>query len=493
MRVRAGTRRHRSWLVLAALFACATTSRSGYNHTRATEHVYLSTPDALLAAASNVLSGHGLTPERVTPMALRTPWTPQGVQTPPARTPGDAVVSIQKGSEPRSFQSYRVVVTTLDATHQTVRFERLTVIATESAIHSMSERFRENTEAYVTDPNALVQRASLEGAVINEPARERQPEMEWALLQKVDPTAAMAIEQEPTTVSGCTQVRAPAPTSTAVQKLASSCPDVPGGIDLLASRRLVVLGELHGTEQSPAFVGALACRTAAEGWPFAVALELPHQDNPALRTFLDSQGTAEDRQTYVATASWKRDWEDGRSTPAMLALVDQLRTLKAAGASIEVEGIDDRRFLGNDREAAMASLVEAMRRRLLDRPMVVLVGNLHAQTRAEDYLALGARLDRFGLKPVALRMAYDAGTFFGCTLQAALGCGVHEVKGWPPRGLSTYQDTTAERASKSGGGAAGDAAPDIPRHPRSIRLWSQRSEGFDGQYYLGAISASRPP
>ena len=485
------------------LVACATASRSGYNQTRATEHVYLSSPEVLLAAASRVLAEQGLEPQRVARLALQTPWTLQGVQAPPAppESPGDSLASIQRGPEPRSYQSYRVVVTEVDATHQTVRIDRLTLIATETAIRSMSARFRENFKTYVGDSSrdALARTASPDGISpdVNPPAQERQPAMEWAVLQKVDPNAATFIAQEPTVASGCGQVRAPAPVTPAIMQIASSCPDVPGAIDLLASRRLIVLGELHGTEQSPSFVGALACRTAGEGWPVAVALELPQQDNPALQTYLGSQGTASDREVYISTSTWKRDWEDGRSTAAMFALVEQLRALKAAGAALEVQGIDDRRYLGNDREAAMAGFVETMRRRLLDRPMVVLVGNLHAQTRpgqvSDDYLPLGARLDRFGLKPVALVMAYDGGTTWGCTLEAGFGCGVHPVRGWPPKGASTYTETATERASKGGMGAAGDAAPDAPRFPRSIRLWPHRSEGFDGQYYLGPITASLPP
>jgi hypothetical protein len=490
------------WFLLATLVACATTSRATYNQTRATEHVYLSTPDVLLGAASKVLSEQGLAPQRVARLALQTTWTSQGVQAPPATTPGDIAAALQKGPEPRSYQSYRVLVTALDATHQTVRIDRLTLIATETAIRSMGARFQENKDTYVADPggrDALAQQAASDGPGrdVNPPAQERQPAMEWGVLQKVDPTAATFIEQEPTVVSGCGQVRAPLAAPPAVVQIASSCPDVPGAIDLLASRRLIVLGELHGTEQSPAFVGTLACRTAAEGWPVAIALELPQQDNPALQTYLGSQGTASDREVYISTSTWKRDWEDGRSTAAMFALVEQLRALKAAGAALEVEGIDDRRYLGNDREAAMATLVETMRRRLLDRPMVVLVGNIHAQTRTgqvtDDYLPLGSRLDRFGLKPVPLVMAYDAGTAWGCTLEAGFGCGVHPVRGWPPKGASTYTETATERASKGGMGAAGDAAPDTPRFPRSIRLWPHRSEGFDGQYYLGPITASLPP
>ena len=36
------------------------------------------------------------------------------------------------------------------------------------------------------------------------------------------------------------------------------------------------------------------------------------------------------------------------------------------------------------------------------------------------------------------------------------------------------------------------AVPDTPTAPRYVRRWSHRTEGFDGLFYVGAVSASPP-
>jgi hypothetical protein len=266
------------------------------------------------------------------------------------------------------------------------------------------------------------------------------------------------------------------------------CLDVPGVDPLLAAHRLVLFGELQGSDQAPQLLGAIACRAGAQRIPLAIGLELPHQDNAALEAYLASAGTAGDRQVYLESETWQRDWHDGRSSKAMFALIEQVRTLRKAGADILLAGIDDRLWLGEERDKAMAELVESMRRRTLDRPMVVLVGNLHANTRpgniAPGYYPVGARLESFGLRPVALVMAYDSGTIWSCTQSDGTGCGVHPVRAWPPGERTTpLKRFVNEAMGKSGGRGL---------LLRSVILWKERALGFDGVFYVGPVTASRP-
>ena len=50
------------------------------------------------------------------------------------------------------------------------------------------------------------------------------------------------------------------------------CAPIGGATPLLETGRVVLLGELHGTEQSPAFVASLACHAVAAGLDLVVGL-----------------------------------------------------------------------------------------------------------------------------------------------------------------------------------------------------------------------------
>src|SRR5262249_61397316 len=97
------------------------------------------------------------------------------------------------------------------------------------------------------------------------------------------------------------------------------------------------------------------------------------------------------------------------------------------------------------------------------------------------------------LRPLPREMAFDAGPAWNCTLESGLGCGVHPVRSWPPRPVEVISNTPGDRiSSEAGMGAAGTAVPDTPTAPRYVKRWSHRTEGFDGLFYVGVVSASPP-
>jgi len=483
-------------LVLVALVACATTGKTGYYESRAQEHVYLGSRDSLLQQAAGVLSaraGGGVV--RVDERTIQTDWA----LTNPQAVPANVYEAAARGQEPLGYQSYRARVQDLDGRHHTVVIERGSVLAADPLGRTFGDRYHTVRAEHAKEeaPGESIPVGTVtapQGATA--PVFARQPDLEWALLQEADPWGAASIESEKTVVSGCSRVRAPSPPTPQVLQVARDCPDVPGLEELVAARRLVLLGEMHGTEQAPEFVGTIACHAASDGFPVLVALELPAQSNSQLQDFLESAGTAEDRRKYLESDGWQRMWHDGRSSAAMLQLVDRLRSLKRAGASIQVLGVDQP-LTGDLRDSAMADAIEGLRRDHMDRAMFVLVGNLHAQTAAgkvtKSYLPIGTRLDRFGLRPVSLLMAFDAGTAWHCTMEAGFACGVHSVRAWPPPSAAAAPVTVGDRITTSHGmGAVGTAVPDTPKAPRYVRLWPQRSEGFDGLFYVGPVTASRP-
>lgn len=64
----------------------------------------------------------------------------------------------------------------------------------------------------------------------------------------------------------------PTQAATAGDKVA--CPEIEG-LSVASLKRSTLVGELHGTNESPAFVAALACHILTSGHTLTMALEIP--------------------------------------------------------------------------------------------------------------------------------------------------------------------------------------------------------------------------
>lgn len=150
----------------------------------------------------------------------------------------------------------------------------------------------------------------------------------------------------------------------------------------LDDTRMLVVGELHGTQETPALVANLAQRWATRG-PVLVALEIPAQEQPRLQAYLRSPGADADRQHLLAGEFWQkpRERSDGRRSEAMLGLLESLRTFVATGAPVEVLAFDDMAFhdAGQDRNAQMAERLRQAMATQPERRILVLTGNYHAR------------------------------------------------------------------------------------------------------------------
>lgn len=102
------------------------------------------------------------------------------------------------------------------------------------------------------------------------------------------------------------------------------------------SARALIVGELHGTAETPAFIARLTCSLLKAGRPVIVALEREGQEQPALLAYLASAGQPADVQALTAHGAWARPQQDGRNSLAMLAMLEQLRRLRAAGQPVGV-------------------------------------------------------------------------------------------------------------------------------------------------------------
>lgn len=268
----------------------------------------------------------------------------------------------------------------------------------------------------------------------------------------------------------------------------------PVGWDGIVARnpRIVVFGELHGTEQAPAFVGALACALASRGDSVLLAVELDASGDQALQT-----AWAEPREqflTVLASTAW-RDRRDGVGSMAMVAMLRRAHALKSAGLPISVvafNGMRDqeqKRRLGilpgqGPHEAAQAeNIAHAASAGDYDR-VLVLVGNLHARTESVTFAdtqfePMAKHLARSGTT-LTFDMRYATGAAWNCLLRndatiipgmpvpnEAIDCGNHPQIGNADFGTGW---------SISLNTAAGQS----------------QANGYDGIFWVGPISGSPP-
>jgi erythromycin esterase-like protein len=207
-------------------------------------------------------------------------------------------------------------------------------------------------------------------------------------------------------------------------------------------RPLVLIGEVHGTLETPRLVGDLATLLAADG-PLTVALEFPISLQPELDAFLAHDSLEAARRALLAGSFWTRDYQDGRSSQAMLELLERLRELRRQGHRLEVLAFDIDRAAagaGADRDAAMA---ENLRSVTVEGTLLLLAGNYHVRTvpgapwnPQQRFLGWHLR-DR---DPYSVDVTAFEGTYWVCTGSDAEDCGVRgfqrDAEGGAPRLVS---------------------------------------------------------
>lgn len=228
----------------------------------------------------------------------------------------------------------------------------------------------------------------------------------------------------------------------------------------------LVLGEVHGTREVPAFVAGYLCAAARAGRRITLAMELPAVAQDAIDAFLASRGATGDVARFTDAALWRRPMQDGRSSAAMLELFGRIRTLRATGMDIRVVAIDGE-GAPKAREALLAANLAAVLDGNAGRQVVALVGGLHAirekgkrfdpQYESAIYL-LSAR------KPLSLTVGTAGGSAWICRGNTPATCGEAQ---WDVNRITP-----------------------APAGPFSL---TPASAQFDGLFYVGPTTASPPP
>lgn len=262
---------------------------------------------------------------------------------------------------------------------------------------------------------------------------------------------------------GCASDRSP---STAAGTQADPCVQYAQVESIPENYRVLILGELHGTAESPAVVQSFICeytKTKAT----VLVLEAPKAAIDAVfmdPTSADSSKADFDKRIAASNAAfWNRPprYQDGKASEAWAALLQFVVELNSKGTRKHVS------VLGVDPNAA-ATRIELMDKSILelsqtypDRQVIVLLGNFHARRiRASIHVAADAAILRRNI--LVLNMAHAGGTAWLCE-----------------------QDGCAEKSV----GPSHAADSGIPHVRWSLGDWDKN---FDGIYWLATVTASPP-
>lgn len=185
--------------------------------------------------------------------------------------------------------------------------------------------------------------------------------------------------------------------------------------------RPLLIGEMHGTRETPWIAGQVAAEIAA-GQPVLLGLEMPSALQGGLDRYLASDGGAAARERLLSAPWWTRKIQDGRSSRAMFDLIERLRRLRSQGLDIEPICFAGR---GDYAERLLRAHEQQPARHLL-----VLVGNYHARiTGGSDPEAMSMADELGMLQPFSLAVGARAGEAWNCMRD---GCGLHEAGNGQP-------------------------------------------------------------
>jgi hypothetical protein len=209
----------------------------------------------------------------------------------------------------------------------------------------------------------------------------------------------------------------PVPKSPAV----ACAPDTALPKELQEPGSAVLFGEIHGTQELPAFFGEAVCTAASTGLPIEVGFEMPAADQATVDAFLASPGGDADVEALLSAPWWSPAFPDGRSSQSRVVLLQRLRQLRSRGLPLRLFLFDPNsaKDMGA-RDTMMAETVAAHLRAHPEALTMILVGNVHAATTKgspwdPDYMPMGFQLGEAGIRVRSLNRSTPAGTAWTCT------------------------------------------------------------------------------
>lgn len=161
----------------------------------------------------------------------------------------------------------------------------------------------------------------------------------------------------------------------------AECTPIPGADQIWTKTevRWVFIGEMHGSNETPAAFFNVVCDALGHGRKVIVALEHPTSEEPALEQLLTSKDLPQAESALLGLPQWKSGM-DGRFSAAMLHLLLELRDLHRTHADLRVAAFDAP-FSGKTPGARDEALGKTLLQIGNDRPdslVLILTGNVHA-------------------------------------------------------------------------------------------------------------------
>ena len=251
----------------------------------------------------------------------------------------------------------------------------------------------------------------------------------------------------------------------------ADCATIAGLDQKIADPKLnyLLVGEYHGTQEMPGIAADALCAAAATGRTVVLGVEFTPANQPFLDAYLASDGGAEARKALLSAPAWTE--EGGRTTVAIVDMMERARVLAKAGHKIAITAFDrvPEPIVSQERETGMA---DGLARAQAEHPgslVVALTGLGHADkegwvSRTPPITSAGGILPQD--RTLSIAFARPGGQYWGC----------HAPNGDRTRGCTAY-----------------DMPPREPVAQRGIVWDSTLRGGFDGVYSVGsAYTASEP-
>lgn len=242
------------------------------------------------------------------------------------------------------------------------------------------------------------------------------------------------------------------------------CAPLPGAQQLLAKSeiRWVVVGEQHGTNETPSTFANLVCLASKER-SVVVAVEQPMVEQAAIDAYLMSDGGRAAEVAFLKSAISTNKFKDGRSSQAYFRLFQVLRRLHAQEKVKAVIAFQPSEFpSAAEFEKLMAKGV--IERSPPDTLVLALVGNVHAMRTPVSFSG-PAYLPMAGSLPVGQTVTLDVrasgGTQWAC--MSPTECGPQPIGG------------------------------EVSSNGRSVVLGSAGGPAYSGILYLGIAATTSPP